>query len=76
MRRERIGIGDVLLNEGQIEGVPSNPRRIDEGRFESLCRSVRSLPEVFMMELSPHYCDVIIARWEKLTGEEAVKVYG
>ena len=29
-----------------------------------------------MMELAHHYCDVIIARWEKLTGKEAVKVYG
>lgn len=29
-----------------------------------------------LMELDPHYCDVIIARWEKLTGKEAVKVYG
>ena len=46
MRRERIDIEDVLLNEGQIEGVPSNPRKIDEGRFESLCRSVRNLPEM------------------------------
>lgn len=27
-----------------------------------------------MMELDPHYCDVIIARWEKLTGKEAVRV--
>jgi adenine specific DNA methylase Mod len=27
-----------------------------------------------MMELDPHYCDVIIARWEKLTGQTAVKV--
>jgi DNA modification methylase len=25
----------------------------------------------FMMELSPNYCDVIIARWEKLTGRKA-----
>ena len=30
----------------------------------------------YMMELSEHYCDVIIARWEKLTGKEAVKIYG
>lgn len=30
----------------------------------------------YMMELDPHYCDVIIARWEKLTGKEAVKIYG
>ena len=27
-----------------------------------------------MMELDPHYCDVIIARWEKFTGQKAVKV--
>ena len=25
----------------------------------------------FIMELDPHYCDVIIARWEKLTGKTA-----
>jgi DNA modification methylase len=24
-----------------------------------------------LMELDPHYCDVIIARWEKMTGKEA-----
>lgn len=28
----------------------------------------------YMMELDPHYCDVIIARWEKLTGKKACKV--
>jgi DNA modification methylase len=27
-----------------------------------------------MMELDPHYCDVIIARWETLTGKQAVKI--
>ena len=27
-----------------------------------------------MMELDPHYCTVIIARWEKLTGQKAVKL--
>lgn len=27
-----------------------------------------------MMEVDPHYCDVIIARWEKLTGKEARKL--
>ena len=27
-----------------------------------------------LMELDPHYCDVIIARWEKLTGKKACKV--
>lgn len=26
----------------------------------------------FMMELDEHYCDVIITRWENLTGKKAV----
>lgn len=26
-----------------------------------------------LMELDPRYCDVIVARWEKLTGEKAVR---
>ena len=25
----------------------------------------------YLMELDPHYCDVIITRWEKLTGKTA-----
>lgn len=29
-----------------------------------------------MMELDPHYCDVIIDRWETFTGREAVLVNG
>lgn len=27
-----------------------------------------------LMEIDPHYCDVIIARWEQLTGEKAERV--
>ena len=29
-----------------------------------------------VMELDPHYADVIIARWEKLTGKEAQRDTG
>lgn len=28
------------------------------------------------MKLDPHFCDVIIARWEKLTGKKAVRISG
>ena len=28
--------------------------------------------KAYIMELDPHYCDVKISRWEKLTGKEAV----
>ena len=30
----------------------------------------------YMAELDPHYCDVILARWETFTGEKAVLVNG
>lgn len=30
----------------------------------------------YMMEYDEHYCDVIIARWEKFTGKQAVKING
>lgn len=30
--------------------------------------------KAYLMELDPHYCDVIIARWEKLTGKTANKI--
>ena len=35
---------------------------------EQLSRKAR------LMELDPHYCDVILARWEKFTGKTAVKI--
>ena len=28
----------------------------------------------YTMELDPKYCDVVIARWEKLTGQTAIKL--
>lgn len=27
-----------------------------------------------LMEIDPHYCDIIIARWEKMKGEKAIKI--
>lgn len=30
--------------------------------------------QCFMMELDPKYCDVIIKRWETLTGKKAIKI--
>lgn len=29
-----------------------------------------------MMEIDPHYCDVIIRRWEEFTGKRAVLIHG
>ncbi len=30
----------------------------------------------YMMEIDPVYCDVIVKRWENLTGQKAVKLDG
>ena len=41
------------------------------GSGSTLIACERTERECFMMELSPQYCDVIIQRWQDLTGEEA-----
>lgn len=41
------------------------------GSGSALVACERAGKKCFMMELSPKYCDVIIARWEKLTGKKA-----
>lgn len=77
MERRKINIRDVHANSGQVEGLPANPRQIKDERFRKLVQSVRDLPEMTEardLQVYPHYCDVIIARWEKLTGKEAVKL--
>lgn len=37
-----------------------------------VCEGIKR--KCFAMELDPQYCDVILSRWEKMTGEKAVKV--
>ena len=46
MQRAKIDIQKVLPNEGQIEGLPRNPRLIKDEKFRKLCRSIQSLPEM------------------------------
>ena len=42
------------------------------GSGATLIASEKKRIQCFMMELDPKYCDVIIQRWETLTGEKAV----
>ena len=44
------------------------------GSGSTLIACERTGRRCFMMELEPHYVDVIIARWENLTGQKAVKI--
>ena len=46
MRRGKIDISQVHPNEGQIEGLPANPRLIKDGRFKKLVKSIQDLPEM------------------------------
>ncbi len=42
------------------------------GSGSTLIACEKTNRKCFMMELDPHYCDVIVARWEKYTGKTAV----
>lgn len=42
------------------------------GSGTTLIASEQTKRKCLMMELDPHYCDVIIKRWENLTGQTAV----
>lgn len=41
-----IDISDIVPNNGQVEGVPKNPRKISKKRFEELKDSIRENPEM------------------------------
>ena len=42
------------------------------GSGTSIIASEQSGRKCYTMEVDPHYCDVIIKRWENLTGKEAI----
>lgn len=46
---KNISISKLQNNEGQIHGVPKNPRFIKDKEFKNLCQSIKELPE--MLEL-------------------------
>ena len=52
--------------EGDVIGVPFGGTGPEIIAAEQLNRTA------YAMELEPQYCDVIVRRWENLTGETAV----
>jgi DNA modification methylase len=44
------------------------------GSGSTLIACEKTNRKCFMMELDPHYCDVILTRWEKYTGKQAERV--
>ena len=69
-----VGLFAYLIQNSTKEGDSVLDTFGGSGTTLIACEQLKR--KCYMMELDPHYCDVIIARWEKLTGKEAVKVYG
>lgn len=44
------------------------------GSGTTLIAAEKTSRKAYVMELNPAYCDVIVKRWESLTGDEAVRV--
>ena len=42
------------------------------GSGSTLIACEKTNRKCFMMEIDPHYCDVIVTRWEKYTGKKAI----
>lgn len=43
------------------------------GSGTTLIAAEKAFKKAYLMELNPAYCDIIVKRWEKLTGDKAVK---
>lgn len=59
--RDCSNIGDIILDPFAGSGT-------------TLLAAERTSRKAYVMELDPHYCDVIIHRYQKLFNKKAVKV--
>ena len=58
-----IPINFIELNDGQIDGLPKNPRFIRDERFEKLVKSIKDAPEMlYLRELIvvEHNCKYVV----------------
>lgn len=68
----------VALIESIISGGKNLGTILDifGGSGTTMIAAEKTNRRCFMMELDPHYCDVIVARWEKYTGQKAELING
>lgn len=64
-------IGNALKNSTMIKDLVLD---LFGGSGSTLIACEQLNRNCYMMELDEHYCDVIIDRWEKLTGKQAKKI--
>ena len=62
---------EAIKNSSAIGDIVLDPFG---GSGSTLIASERMGRRCFTMELDPKYCDVIITRWEEVTGQKAQKV--
>jgi DNA modification methylase len=60
----------AIRNSSEAEGVVAD---FFLGSGTTLIAAERTGRASYSMELSPHYCDIAIARWESFSGEKAVR---
>jgi len=53
--QKRISVTEVFFNDGQVEGLPKNPRFIKNEKFRQLVQSIKEFPE--MLDLRPIVVD-------------------
>ena len=63
-------VGECLLNSSQKGDIVAD---IFGGSGTTLIASEQLGRKCYMMEKDPHYVDVIVKRWEDLTGKKAVR---
>ena len=49
METKSIKIKDLATNDGQIDGLPKNPRQIRDHRYEKLKKSIEDAPEMLQL---------------------------
>lgn len=64
-------IGRFMINSSRPGDIVAD---IFGGSGSSMIAAEQLKRRCYMMELDPHYCDVIIDRWEKFTGGKAKRV--
>ncbi|CAB4169109.1 COG0863 DNA modification methylase [uncultured Caudovirales phage] len=77
-KEETMGHSTQKPIECMLKPVLNNTKEEDYvydpfgGSGTTLIACEKSNRKCLMMELSPHYCDVIVKRWEKLSGKKAM----
>lgn len=64
-------VAEALLNSSKTGDVVLD---FFGGSGSTLIAAEQLGRKCYMMEIDPHYVDVIISRWEKFTGEKAERI--